>query len=154
MEAKEFNRCIKRIACGDKRGIEKIYNRYHDRLQFFANLEVQNKQDAEDIATNVIDSILKNAHRYGYVEKPDAYMYRALTFAIINFKKKNDKYVYTELIDEIYPSRDSKVELRVDLKCYIEKLPKRQQDIIRLHYILGLTIEETAEFLNISVTVS
>lgn len=152
MTTKDFNRYLSLIASGDGCGMEEIYNCFHDKLKFTAFLEVNDKATAEDIASNVLLSIFKNAANYGYIKNPNAWLYSAVKYAIFNFKKREAKYVYTEFMDEIYPAKDDKLELRIDLKQFLDTLPKRRQEIIQLHYLYGLTIKQTAKLLKISVS--
>lgn len=152
MTTKDFNRCLQWIKNGDKRGMTELYNHYYEKLKFTAALEVQNEASAEDIASNVLISIFKNAANYGYIDNPNAYMYRAVVFAAINYKKQNIKYVYTELLDNVYCAYDANVELKVDFMRFLEKIPQRQREIVQLHYVYGFKITETAKFLHVSVS--
>lgn len=152
MTTKDFNRCLQWIKNGDKRGMEEIYNHYYNKLKFSAALEVNNKANAEDIASNVLISIFKNAANYGYIDNPNAYMYRAVKFAVINFKKQNAKYVYSELLDDVYCSYEEKMDVKVDFMRFLETLPQRQREIVQLNYVYGFKIKETAKILHISVS--
>lgn len=150
MTAEEFNDCLQQIANGSEEALEKIYNKYQAKLIFTARLELKNAASAEEVVSEVFFSIWKNAANYGYVEKPKAWMFQALKFAIINYKKKNYKYIYTESIDEAYYAKGNSADFKVALKLELEKLTERQRDIFKLHYLFDISIDDAAEELEIS----
>lgn len=150
MEAKEFNHCLQLIAKRDKQAMEVLYNNYYDKLLFSARLEDKLKADAEDIVSDVLISIFKNAANYSYIENPDAWMHGSLVFAIINFQKKNKKYVFTEFIDECFSAKAADSDFKIELKSAVEKLTKRQQDIFRFHILFDFEIKDTAKKFAIS----
>ncbi len=150
MTSENFNTCLQLIANGNKYALKDIYNYYHPRLLFTARLDVKNKADAEDIVSNVFMSILKNAKNYGPVECPNAWMLGSLKYAILNFRKGNSKYVYTEFIDETYYSKDFSTEFKTEINYAVSKLPKRQQEVFQLFYLYDYDIEEIANFLLVS----
>lgn len=152
MNAKEFNGCLKLIKDGNCRGIEQIYNNYYEKLLLTVNLEIDNRYVAEDIVSNVFTSIFCNAANYKYIRRPNAWMYKIAKFAIINYKKVNKKYVFTEAIDEKFMLKDRNINFKIVVKQTLEQLPKRQQDVVLLHFIYGLKIWETAKSLKISVS--
>ncbi len=152
MNAKEFNKCIRLIKAGNNQGIERIYNCYYEKLKLTIDLEVKNKDITEDIASNVIISIFSNAQNYKYIKKPNAWMYKATKFAIINYKKIIKKYVFTELIDDVYPTKDNDINFKILVKQTIEQLPQRQKEIVLIHYIYGSNIRETAKIIGLSVS--
>lgn len=152
MNAKEFNKCIRLIKAGNNQGIERIYNCYYEKLKLTIDLEVKNKDITEDIASNVIINIFSNAQNYKYIKKPNAWMYKATKFAIINYKKIIKKYVFTELIDEVYPTKDKDITFKILVKQAIEQLPQRQKEIVLIHYIYGSNIRETAKIIGLSLS--
>ena len=129
-----------------------LYNHYYKKLIFSAWIDGQNMENAEDIASNVMASIFENAKNYKYIEKPNAYMYQAVRFEIINFKKKNAKYAYTESMDDIFPIKDNNVVLQIEFKNYMNNLSERHRRVVEVHYVYGFKIEKTAEILNVSVS--
>lgn len=140
------------IAVGNKRGMEDIYKYYYEKLLLTVGLEIKNRENTEDIVSGVLISIFKNAANYGYIKNASAWMYNAAKFAIMNFKKRNEKYVYEDFIDEGYSAKDLKIDFKVDFKRFLETLPEREREVVLLHYIYGFKIPETAKYLKVSVS--
>lgn len=130
----------------------KIYNYYFEKLLLTAFSEVKCRNIAEDVASNVLISIFNNAAHYKYIKKPNSWIFQALKFALSNYKKRNEKYVYAEFIDEAYSSKDQNWDMKIEFANTLAKLPIRQQEIIQLHFVYGMTISETAKELEISTS--
>lgn len=152
MNTKEFNLCLRMIARGDNRGREQFYTCFYEKIKWSAVADGMNKEDAGDVASRVLLDIFHNAASYGYVRKPKAWIYKVKRNAIINHKKQNAKYVYTELIDEVFSAKDMKPEFKMDFCNFIDTLPPRQQEVIKLRYMYGFKITEAARFLKASVS--
>lgn len=152
MSTKEFNRYLRLIVSGDKRGMAALYNYYYEKIKLSAESEGISEANAHDVASKVLLDIFSHAESYGYIENPKAWMYRVIKNAIVNFKKQNAKYVYTEFMDEIYPAKDEKLDFKIDFSKFISKLPPRQQELVKLHYIFDFRIKEAAKIMGISVS--
>lgn len=150
MTAKDFNRCLRMIKDGDNRGMEIVYKNYYEKLVLTARLAIKDDFWAEEIASNVLLSIFKNASHYGRVSYPNAWIYKAVKFAIGNFIDREERCVFTELIDDVYPSLNRNIDFKMDFKAALEKLSQRQQDVVQLYYIYGLKAKDAAKILGIS----
>lgn len=152
MTTKEFNRYIRLIANGDKRAMEALFNRYYGKIKLSAEAEGICEENAHDVASKVLVDIFSHAAGYDPIENHEAWMYRVIKNAIINYKKQNAKYVYTELIDDVYSAKDEKLDFKIDFKRFLAKLPPRQRELVERHYVYGFKIKEAAEQMNISVS--
>lgn len=150
MTAKDFNRCLRLIAKGNNSGMSEIYNNYYAKLLLTARLEVNSSFIAEDIASNVLLSIFENAANYKTILNPDAWMYKSVIFAIINYKRNNEKYVYSDFIEEQDNFLEEKLNLKIEVYRLLAKLPERQRQIVQLHFVYGLKLIDTARTLKIS----
>lgn len=154
MDTKEFNRCLRSIANanGNKRGMEKFYNCFYGKIKWSAVSEGIGEENAKDVASKVMVDIFSHAAGYGYVKNTKAWMYKVTKNAIVNFKKQNAKYVYTELIDETFSAKDANLDFKIEFCNRVNALPPREQEVVRLHFIFGFKIKEVAKFLNISTS--
>lgn len=152
MDTKEFNRYLRLIANKDKRGMEAFYNFYYEKIRWSAQAEGISKDNAKDVASKVLVDIFSHAANYGYIKNPKAWMYKVIRNAIINYKKQNAQYVYTELMDEVYPAKDAKLDFKIDFCNFLAKLPPRQKELAILHYLLGYKLKEAAKYMEISVS--
>lgn len=152
MNTKEFNRYLRLIANGDKRGMEAFYNYYYEKIRGSAQAEGISKENSHDVASKVFIDIFSHAANYVPVKYHKAWMYRVITNAIINYKKQNAKYVYTELMDEVYSAKDEKPDFKIDFNNFMAKLPPRLREVAKLHYLFDFKIKEVAKCLEISVS--
>ena len=152
MTSKEFNHCLKLIVEGNRDGIEKIYEHYYSKLVLTVDLDANDRSFAQDVVSNLMLSIFRNASHYSYIKSPDSWMYKAAKFAFINYKKSNKKYVYTEFIDDVYPKVDRKLDLKIEVANALRRLTPRQREIVQLHFVYGMKIRETAKIVGVSIS--
>lgn len=136
----------------DKRAMEAFYNFYYEKIRSSAQAEGISKENTHDVASKVLVDIFTHAANYGYIESYKAWMYKVIKNAIINYKKQNAKYVYTELMDEVYSAKDEKPDFKIDFNNFMATLPPRQREIAILHYLYGFKIKEIAKQINVSVS--
>ena len=86
MTPKEFNNCLARIKRGDNSGLEQIYNFYYEKIVVSAQYELHDRYKAEEIASNIMVNILKNAKKFSYVRNPNMWISRATQFAVFSSK--------------------------------------------------------------------
>lgn len=152
MTTKEFNRHIRLIANRDKRAMEAFYKFYYEKIRSCAISEGIQDENAKDVASKLMVDIFEHAANYDYIESPKGWMYRAIQYAIINYKKQNSKFFYTELIDEVYSAKDEKPDFKIEFNDFLKALPPRQREIAKLHFLFDFKIKKVAEFLDISVS--
>lgn len=154
MTEKDFNDCLRQIGEGYSSAFEPIFTEYYSKLIHSVEMEVQDKEVAEDIVSNAFLTILKNAKGYGVVKSPNAWIYKVVRNETVNYKRKNNKYVFVDrsVMDEVVAANHNDSDFSIELKSAVGKLTLQQQKIFELHYMLGWLYKEIAKELNISVS--
>lgn len=160
MTPREFNNCLARIKRGDNSGLEQIYNFYYEKIVVSAQGELHDRYKAEEIASNIMVNILKNAKNFSYVRNPNLWMSRATQFAVFSSKMDVKCEVLTGfdfLTESVFPESvyaDDNETLIFRMAFYeiLDGCTKRQRNIVYLHYVLRLNLRETANLMNISVS--
>ncbi len=152
----------------DKERFAQIYSTYYMQMYHMAHSIVQNDADAEDV---VHDVFFKIAEKYMSVInniKNDAdlknYLLKSAKNAAINKTKASERtYISLDSIIENgsdYPifSDDTFLETicamseRDSILDAIESLDKKYSDVLYYHFVLGLSIPQTAKHLNQKVS--
>lgn len=147
-----------RIKNSNREAFGLLYKRYRKIIYFFSLRFLRDPADAEEIVQIVFVSIWE--HRYQIDEKKNikSYIYRiAVNFIYNSLKKKaiRNKYIENELqksesylnpYDEIFYN-----DLDERIGAVISTLPPQQQKIFSFRHFEGLSHEEIAHRLDISV---
>lgn len=115
-----------------------------------------NKDEAEDLASEIILAILSSADKirnedafFGYVWKIAANTYK-------KFLRKKNKYIFSELNEDIADSMDLTEDVMLQnelniLRRELAILSKEYRECVLAYYIEGLSCKETSEKLGISL---
>lgn len=145
-----------------KNGNEEAYkylyeNKYKDIVHYVNGL-THDYDKAEDIVQNVIVNLWKNRKETEITGSIKSYLYKAAYYSFINEYKKDkfkeslsekiQKTAVLELIECDYESKQQKLKYIAQL---IEQLPPKRKEIFILSKTEGLTYEEIASHLDLSV---
>lgn len=142
--------------------LEKFYSKYKNRLYFIALSKLHNSADAEDAVQEVFLRIADKPGKFFDIPEENRLVYADVivrNIAVDMFNTKN-KIPEEQLDDALEPSDinldDSLFDKisRDEILEFVDKLPALQRNVLRLHCLLGLPIDETAQRLNISLTVA
>ena len=145
---------------GDVIAFDKIYELYSKRLYGFVLRYVKQKEDAEGIVQEVFIKIWETRNKIDIYSSFDSFIFTIAYNTTINLlRKRISEHKYQdrlksvqqiteadEIIDEIYFN-----EINTQLQLLLDKLTPRQKEIFQLSRVEGLTHEEIAKKLNISV---
>lgn len=132
---------------------EKLYDAYYDSVYRYIYICVKNKWNTEDIISTVFYKIFENQDKILDVENSKNWVFRIAHNTIIDFYRKNGKVIplddYMEMAsdEEGYDSVLIKDEF-VEIKKFIDELPKETIDMINLRYYGGLKFKDIASVLN------
>ena len=140
-----------------------LYAKYKNRLYAIARSNLNNEIDAEDAVQKVFSEIADNPDVFFGVqpEKRAAYlssMVKKLSINMFKDKNKIPKVPIDELNEDI---EDSSIALenalfdKIDhdeVMQFVYKLPKMQRSVLILHCLHNLSIDETAQKLDISLS--
>ena len=145
---------------GDVIAFDNIYEMYSKRLYGFVLRYVKQKEDAEGIVQEVFIKIWETRNKIDIYSSFDSFIFTIAYNTTINLlRKRVSEHKYhdrlksvhqitgaDQIIDEIYIN-----EINAQLQLLLDKLTPRQKEIFHLSREVGLTHEEIAKKLNISV---
>jgi len=150
---------IRRLRKGDKIAFELIYNKFKEKLYYFTLRYIHTAIDSEEIIQNVFVSLWENRDALKEGHSLSSYLYKITINQIYNhLKHRAVRQKYFEQISrmETQEADDSQQHIyHMDLQGVIGKLmesmPEKQQFIFRLSRQDGLSNNEIAQRLGLSV---
>ena len=145
----------------DVKAFESFYYLLYDALVRFSMMYTHQREEAEEIVTNVFVKSWINRSNMQHIERPDTYFFVAVKNQSLNYIKKYSaiRVVQAEdsdsgevnLIDTSDPQMQlEKKELHFYMDQSIDALPQQCRIIFKLIREDGLKYKEVAEILNIS----
>ncbi len=145
---------------GDLLAFDAIYKTFCRRLYGFVLKFIKQEEDAQEIVQEVFLKIWESREKINVYASFEAYLFTTaynVTISLLRKKLSQDKYIAhlkdmqsindaEQYIDEVEYN-----ELAGEVRSLISQLSARQQEIFYLSREKGLTHEEIAERLNISV---
>lgn len=150
------------IRNGNMDALSKIYFNYYDLLFTYGLKHTSEKQVVEDAIQDVFMNLIKFRRSIGNVKNSAAYMisaFRRQLFLDLNKQKKTilseklpeEQFEYFKGSGEDSSEQESKEQLYLVTKQCIGSLTDKQQEIIYLRFESGISYEEIADMLQISV---
>jgi RNA polymerase sigma-70 factor (ECF subfamily) len=135
--------------------MDKIYKQYYSRLFSFINSKTYNKEDTEDILSEVFIKIYKNIYKLDSDEKLTSWIFTITRNAIIDFYRKNSKtQKHVEFNEEYILEEENQSDTINDLsKCIepiINSLNPKYSEILYLSELKELKQKEISEKLEVS----
>jgi RNA polymerase sigma-70 factor, ECF subfamily len=141
---------MQRIARQDAEAYRELVAKYLNFCVRFAERMTGNRQDAEEIASDVCLKIWNEAPRWRPEAKFSTWLYRVVTNRCIDYKRKVVPFapIDAETMADPAPAADDEMvrkqrELRV--RAALEELPERQRAAVVLSYYEALTNVQAAE---------
>lgn len=125
------------------KGLAEIY----DKIYRYCFYKVRNSQVAEDITQEAFLKFFRHKQKIGRGEDM-AYLYTIAKNLCIDFFRKRQ----TKELTKDYPTEDfaEQSDVKIAVRAALEKLDRRQREIIVLRYIGELSVKETAAVCKIS----
>lgn len=139
--------------------LTEFYQKNKNRLYAIALSKLHNAVDAEDAVQEVFSEIADKPEKFFDIH-PDsrlAYttvMVKNISVNMFNAKNKVPSEVLDEEIEDIKFSLEENILSRIseeDLMSFVDQLPTLQKNVLTLHCLFDLSIDETAQRLNISL---
>lgn len=141
---------------GDKKALETIYLKYHNRLFYIAKYFVKDNDTAADIVHDIILKLYNNRHKLATDVTLEAQLIRIAKSYCIDYVKKQYKTNLTNSEDLLTDTQDLQSNYNLThkkklLHHAIEILPTECKEIFKLHKIEGLTQKEIATYKNLAI---
>lgn len=142
---------------GNEAAYKALFDRFNKQLLYVAEGIVYDHNLAEDIVQEVFWRLWNRRNHFNEIKSIKAFLYLSVKNACRNHYKHEkviEKYKARqgELIeDDLVLSRIIEAEVMESLYHAIKKLPTGCREVVHLRYFEGMSIQEVAEQLNISV---
>jgi RNA polymerase sigma-70 factor (sigma-E family) len=125
---------------------------HQQALMRTAYLLTGDAHQAEDLLQSVLLKVLRRWSRLSRVERPEAYVRKALLNQHISWRRRPGRIELptADPPDRPYSSEDPTI-VRLVMRRALMRLPPRQRAVIVLRYYEDQTERETAELLNCSI---
>ncbi|MCA5005664.1 RNA polymerase sigma factor [Sphingobacterium bovistauri] len=143
----------------NQNGLKELYKIYYKPLLYFVMQYVKEKQTAEDIVAETFVKVWEYRHKFLAIEPLRSFLYVTSKNLTLNqLKKASFKYENIDvnsleneiLSDSNILDKIVKTELLKSIFEEVQKLPEKQQQIIRLTFIEEKSIEEICALLKMS----
>ncbi|HUZ57817.1 MAG TPA: RNA polymerase sigma-70 factor [Hanamia sp.] len=144
---------------GQEMGFDFIFHKFFPSLCFFANHILDNKCEAEDIASSAFIKIWKRHSQFNDAKNIRSYLYQIVRndcFSFLQQKNRSAKvqkeieYLTMVNFEDNYESNIIRAEFYAELYLTINSLPKECRKIFTLLYVHGKTVKEISKELNLS----
>ncbi|MDR0682966.1 MAG: sigma-70 family RNA polymerase sigma factor [Dysgonamonadaceae bacterium] len=148
---------IEGLKAGDYACYNRIYMEYYNKLYFFVENIVCNRNDAEDIVQEVFIKLWTNRELIVLHTSLSGYLFQMARNKALNFirDEKNRRIILLEKRDEDilfgYGRRPAGNDFSEALEKYLSRLYARGREILLMYYVDGYKQKEIAEKLGISV---
>lgn len=148
-----------RIAEGDERAFKEMFDTFWEQVYGTTYRFTKSTEEAKDIAQDIFMRLWENREKLKGVENPQSYIYIfSRNMVMDRFRKKvlepsNIDYLIGYFKSDAASAQDKMElkELETMISQAVDTLPGRVKDVFRLSRYEGLTHQEIAERLNISV---
>jgi RNA polymerase sigma-70 factor (ECF subfamily) len=152
-------RLVTRFQGGDRDAFSALYLRYFERVYAYLKIALGDSHEAEDTAQQVFLKVLEALPRYERRKQP----FRAWLFVVV----RNHALTQLRTRDRAEPLEPADIDARRDtarepdlgalrwvtdreLVVFVERLPRAQQQILMLRYMLDLSSIEVARILDMT----
>ncbi len=142
---------------GNEKALESIFFKFHARLCFLATGIVNNENEAEDIVQDAFVKLWQLHTNFTSLNAIKAFLYLAVKNSSRNvYKHQQVKARYIKSVDitacdNNFGNRIIEAEVLQFVYCGLQKLPDGCRRVINLAYLEGLSNQQVADALHVSV---
>lgn len=139
--------------------LAEFYSEYKSRFYKIANSRLHNREEAEDAVQEVFSAIANKPELFFGVPEENRLAYadvmvRNISVSMFNAKNKVSLVELNDDTEDRAVSLENSLFGRMshdEILAFIDDLPAFQRNVLMLHCLFGLSIEETAQRLNITL---
>jgi RNA polymerase sigma-70 factor (ECF subfamily) len=147
------------LARDDITGLEMIFDNYYRGLCVCAFNYVDSLSRAEDIVRDEFVAFWEKKRGTRDVTSVRAYLYGTVRNASLNYLRRNNRYVFTDIEDELNavsepwedPAPDEIDRGRVQLQTELDKLPPRTREVFTAIVLDNMRYRDVAQRMGISL---
>lgn len=149
MTGAEFIEIMKRVQTGDTRALGTIYQEYHAKLYFTAFDILHNREDAEDVASDVIVKLAEFKGDVGQISNHVGYLIAMARNCAINLIQKRKHEV---TVAEVYETEKPGSENGMWREDLFRLLTKEEWDLFLRHTVWGFSLKDAAKEIGMHYT--
>ncbi|MDR0844606.1 MAG: RNA polymerase sigma-70 factor [Tannerella sp.] len=157
---------VEKIKAGDTGEFERLFRSYYKQLCAYSSMIIKNDQEAEDIVSSMFAKLWEKHGELDIKTSVESYMYSAVHRQSLNYLKHiqvEEQYweeaQYQMKNDDLLSGEDSNnplsdiiaKETNENIERAMNKLPPQCRQVFVLNKLEGLSYNEIAEELNISI---
>lgn len=149
---------IENIRQGDEQAFEILFKKYYLPLTRFAWRYVNSKAIAEELIQELFTILWENRRTWSTEGSIRVYLYKSVKNLSFNYLKHQEiknrydsEWMHQKENPEIESMDDREQQIRAAIAAAIEELPARSKMTYKLHRYDGLTYEEIADVMEVSV---
>lgn len=150
---------VTKIRQNDKDAFKSLYDRYSRKIYFFSLKYISDTAEVEDLVQSVFINVWQSRKSLDPDNSVKSYIYKAAVNYIYNYlkrKKIQNRFIESQIQkDETHSNLTYEQvffhDLERTINTVIETLPAQQQKIFQLNRTEGLTEQEIAKKLDLSV---
>lgn len=153
---------LRRVADGDEEAVRVLYQRYSRRVYGFALKSTGNREAAEDIVIDVFAEIWRSAGRYRAGQsKPSTWLMTICRHRAVDWLRRRGVRPERNSVgwDDVAPADEprsvdsvasdaEREETKRNLRAAIRRLPREQEEALRLAFFGGFSHSQIAEYLD------
>lgn len=137
-----------------------IFDSYYHPLCFYAKKYLSDNNDAQDVVQEIFINIWEKQLEFPNNQALKSFLYSSVYHACIDIikltdiHKRHQDYIFShseETENKGYLTDQIETEILTELFTAIESLPNKCRAVFKLSYLEGLSIEEVAQKLDISI---
>lgn len=145
---------IQEIKDGEIYLFDNLIKKYYEKVYYYCYRHLDNMQAAQDLTQEVFMKVIKNIGNYKHYGKFENYLYVIAGNECKDFYKKESKYILKEVEEYSSEEEISKLENKIIVQEALDKLSKKEREIIILRFYQDLKIKDIAKIMNAGVSIT
>ena len=144
---------IEAIRRSDVSAFKDLYTRYYPLLGNYIFNRINSEEQTRDILQDIFTYLWENKQKLSIKTSLNAYLYRMAFNKTVNVyaKRAREKKYYLAQQIESGNSRDTDIEMKIDIQTVLNRLPEKVREVFVLSRYEGLMNAEIAGVLGVSI---
>ena len=150
MTDEQFDQLMNRLKKKDMSALKDIYEAYSGYVYHIVFSIIGQKEDSEDIASDVFVSLFEKAGQFHTGGSHKGYLATIARNKAYDFMKKQSRVIVDdEFLDVASDETEDDIVRRIDVEDLLNRLSPEERQIVHLHFFGGLKFCEIASILGI-----
>ncbi len=138
-------------------GAEEIYLSYGKKVEQYVRRRINNEEDAKELVSEIFSKIVASLWRYnGEKASISTWVYTISRNTVYDYYRRKKPQIYKDEMEEQTDTQPSPEEMLIkteqleQLACALERLPKREREILILRFYHEMPAKEVAARVQVS----